>query len=256
MNTHLPGPQVSTLGTWVHHAYDTVGSTMDVARELIDASPEVHRCVITARHQTKGRGRQGRAWHSPGDVLAATFILRRSASGDGGRSVGDLSGLSLAVGVALSDWCAELKLDVRLKWPNDVLSLRGDKLAGVLIELLNREGVTYVLIGIGMNISHAPPEVPHSTCLATLREYNWTPDQVLSGVAEHLGRAWELFEARGMEAFIARWSKVAWGIGEPIQVQQGECMVSGQMQGIAPDGALLVGQDSGAVIRVTSGILL
>jgi biotin-[acetyl-CoA-carboxylase] ligase BirA-like protein len=170
--------------------------------------------------------------------------------------VGDLSGLSLAVGVALADWCAESKVEVRLKWPNDVLSPRGDKLAGVLIELLNREGVTFVLIGVGMNLSQAPKEVPHATCLAALTEGHWTRDQVLAGVAEHVRRVWELFEARGMEAFVEPWSRVAWGMGAPLRVQQGEQLVTGEMQGIAPDGALLIRQESGAIARVTSGILV
>lgn len=100
-------------------------------------------CLLVAQEQTRGRGRQGRAWHAqPGSSL--TFSLGLSLAPQ------DWSGLSLAVGVALADaldpardWASGAKTAaprILLKWPND-LWLRdgqaaggGRKLGGVLIE--------------------------------------------------------------------------------------------------------------------------
>jgi BirA family biotin operon repressor/biotin-[acetyl-CoA-carboxylase] ligase len=65
-----------------------------------------------------------------------------------------LSGLSLAVGVAVVRALRELGVDeAGLKWPNDVLLPEG-KLAGVLLEAQgDMLGPSAVVIGVGMNLS-------------------------------------------------------------------------------------------------------
>ncbi|MCX7792286.1 MAG: hypothetical protein N2378_16755, partial [Chloroflexaceae bacterium] len=48
------------------HCYDTVGSTMDLAREWLATHPEdPGPLLITAEVQTSGRGRLGRRWEAP-----------------------------------------------------------------------------------------------------------------------------------------------------------------------------------------------
>lgn len=69
------------------------------------------------------------------------------------QGVAGLSGLSLAVGVAL---VRALRLagitDARLKWPNDVFLPQG-KLAGILIEVSGDTlGPSQVVIGVGLNL--------------------------------------------------------------------------------------------------------
>ncbi|MEK7738086.1 MAG: biotin--[acetyl-CoA-carboxylase] ligase, partial [Pseudomonadota bacterium] len=84
--------------------------------------------VLATERQTGGRGRRGRSWLSAsGDSLTFSLLWRFQPN----RS---LSGLSLAVGVAVARALEALGVrGITLKWPNDVL-LNGRKLAGVLIE--------------------------------------------------------------------------------------------------------------------------
>ncbi|MFN3595146.1 MAG: biotin--[acetyl-CoA-carboxylase] ligase, partial [Thiobacillaceae bacterium] len=89
-----------------------------------------HGTLLAAEWQTAGRGRRGRDWLG---ILGAglTFSLLWRFE----RPVSALSGLSLAVGVALVRAMRAMgAARAGLKWPNDVL-VGEDKLAGILIEL-------------------------------------------------------------------------------------------------------------------------
>lgn len=104
--------------------------------------------VLAVEWQSAGRGRLGRTWHS-GLGNALTFsVLWRFPFG-----LAALSGLSLAVGVALMRALRKLNVaDAGLKWPNDVLSKQG-KLAGILIEAQgDMLGPSLVVIGVGLNL--------------------------------------------------------------------------------------------------------
>lgn len=105
--------------------------------------------VLAVEWQTAGRGRLGRTWHSGlGDTLTFSLLWRF----DGGLAA--LSGLSLAVGVAMMRALHELGIaGAGLKWPNDVL-LNDGKLAGILIEAQgDMLGPSAVVIGIGLNLT-------------------------------------------------------------------------------------------------------
>ena len=104
--------------------------------------------VLAAEAQTQGRGRRGRDWHSsPGGALTFSMVWRFE------QGAGFLSGLSLAVGIALVRVLRKHGAkEVMLKWPNDLL-WRHLKLAGILIELAGDVmGPTVAVIGVGINL--------------------------------------------------------------------------------------------------------
>lgn len=108
-----------------------------------------HGDVVFTPKQTAGRGQQGRSWYSPEGVLTASFILDDLP-------VNRLTGLSLAVGLAViyavEDLACDLKDQLRLKWPNDVM-FSGRKLAGILCEATSKGTYnTRVVVGLGLNL--------------------------------------------------------------------------------------------------------
>lgn len=133
-------------GRWFEH--DEVASTSDVAFQAIAAGTARHGDVHTARSQTAGRGRRGRAWQqAAGEGLALSLVWMP------GRPAPSPAGLTMAAGLAGLDACLALGLlGGRLKWPNDLL-VRDAKLAGVLVESrgLDPEAPHYV-VGIGINV--------------------------------------------------------------------------------------------------------
>ncbi len=113
--------------------------------------------VVFAEHQTAGRGRLGRSWHSPrGASLMFTVLLC-------GREAWPAARLIMAAGVAVVEGIAEAtEVEPVLRWPNDVYS-RGRKLAGILVECRAAADLRTTAIGIGVNClqhaSHFPPEL-------------------------------------------------------------------------------------------------
>lgn len=106
--------------------------------------------VLAVEWQSNGRGRFDRAWHSGlGNALTFSLLWRFDLG------VSALSGLSLAVGVALIRALHSLGMTAaRLKWPNDVVGRNNGKLAGILIEAQgDMLGPSAVVIGIGLNLS-------------------------------------------------------------------------------------------------------
>lgn len=104
--------------------------------------------VVAAELQTKGRGRRGRSWESAlGAAITFSMLWRVE------RGVSALSGMSLAVGVAIVRALRRLGgKAVLLKWPNDIVLANG-KLGGILIEVEGDAlGPSVVVIGVGLNV--------------------------------------------------------------------------------------------------------
>ena len=103
--------------------------------------------------QSAGRGRRGRQWIAP-----ACSNLMLSVSGH--YPVGDdLSGLSLALGVAASHALEDSGIHgSQIKWPNDLI-WQHRKLGGILIELYpSGAGQITIIAGIGINIHLPTPQ--------------------------------------------------------------------------------------------------
>ncbi len=128
----------------VHWQIDSTNTQL--LRGADTGAHEMQACF--AERQSAGRGRRGRVWQSPLGGNLYFSLLRRFAHG-----MGALSGLSLAVGVAVVDALADCGVTgVGLKWPNDVLA-QGRKLAGILVELGGEFlGPCHAVIGVGINL--------------------------------------------------------------------------------------------------------
>lgn len=106
--------------------------------------------AVIARRQRFGRGQQGRLWSSPAGGVWLSAALPWPADA----AAAAAPGLAAAVGLALE--LEGLGLNVRLKWPNDLLLLGADgrlrKVAGLLPRLRLRGGrIRWARLGIGLN---------------------------------------------------------------------------------------------------------
>ncbi|SDH80359.1 biotin--[acetyl-CoA-carboxylase] ligase [Nonomuraea jiangxiensis] len=132
---------------------DSAGSTnADLAEAARAGAAEG--TVLVAEAQLAGRGRLGRAWSAPPrSGLTFSVLLRPSLP------PATQGWLSLMYGVAAASAVRRLaEVEVRLKWPNDLL-IGERKLAGVLAERVDDA----VVIGMGLNVSLRQEELPVET---------------------------------------------------------------------------------------------
>src|SRR5882672_7612875 len=137
-------------------ACDTVGSTNAEALRCARAG-ETGPLWITARAQSAGRGRRGRAWVSEPGNLYATLLLTDPAPPARAAQLSFVA--ALAVHDAIAQLAPSLAPRLALKWPNDVLC-DGRKAAGILIEAEGAHPLI-VAVGIGVNCRHHPEVTEH-----------------------------------------------------------------------------------------------
>ncbi|AXK45559.1 biotin--[acetyl-CoA-carboxylase] ligase [Brachybacterium saurashtrense] len=129
---------------------DEVTSTQDEALRLL-AEGARHPFAVAARHQSRGRGRLGRAFASPaGASLALTVVHRTALAPDRRGWFPQVAGLSAlaALDRVLGDAFGG-EGGPGLKWPNDLHTGDGRKLGGILVEA---RGTDLVLLGVGLNL--------------------------------------------------------------------------------------------------------
>ncbi|RME41155.1 MAG: biotin--[acetyl-CoA-carboxylase] ligase [Planctomycetota bacterium] len=147
--------------------YDTIDSTNDEAKRLLQAGRIARPAFLLAREQTNGRGSRGRRWCSPRD--AGIYLTVVDFPGCPVREETRL--FTLAAGVACVEALeAAAGLEVRLKPIND-LFVRGRKLGGILTEtIVENQRVAALITGIGVNVHRASrpvdPPAAEPICLA------------------------------------------------------------------------------------------
>lgn len=230
----------------------SIDSTNDRARAAL-ADPEGDGLAVVADLQTAGRGRQGRSWLSPaGRNLAVSVAFRPRLSADRAGLLG------LAAAVAARDACQSAVPEARLaiRWPNDVVSADGGKVAGLLVETaVAGERVSEAVVGIGINVnwrrSEMPPELADRAVgladlagrdldrVALLRELLRRMDEEVGALES--GRS-PVDAFRAASALDGRW----------VTVDLGGRRAIGRVIGIADDGAMLLERE-GAVEALNVG---
>jgi BirA family transcriptional regulator, biotin operon repressor / biotin---[acetyl-CoA-carboxylase] ligase len=225
------------------HIVDSVDSTNDwLFRALEDGAKSG--TVVAAEWQRKGRGRLRRPWHSALGA-AITFSLLWKFP----RGAASLSGLSLAVGVAVARALKRAGIDdVLLKWPNDVL-WREKKLAGILIEVTGDALEPAAVIGIGINFKldlkiRAAIEQP--VCDATEAGCTVGRSLLFAYTLDELAQALPRFSASGFAPFLGEWERHHAYHRKDVTLRMPDGgRVRGRIAGAAPDGSLLLKTRSG-----------
>ena len=204
--------------------------------------------LCVAESQIAGRGRRGNDWQS-----APYRNLMLSISWGFDRWPETITGLGLAVALVVVETInAEYGLDVRIKWPNDLM-VGPDKLAGILIDVAGESsGSCNVVIGLGLNVHQPDWSQADST-------YRWCdldslgvqPDrnELIGLVSGNLIDMLARFSEVGFAPMVDRWNALSSYHGLRVRVgSDGDC-IDGVMQSVDSAGALLVVDDSGVKHR-------
>ena len=208
-------------------AFGDISSTNEYAKRLAREGA-AEGCLVIAEHQTKGRGRFNRAWHSArGKGLWFSIILRPAIQLAKAGIVSILAAVSVAEAV---EKLTPLKTE--LKWPNDVL-IDKKKVCGILIETeVVQDKLEFLILGIGINVSQVRndfPEEVHNTATSLLLESKCQPDRVelLLQILNSLDHNYKKLKVGQTTAIINQWSRKCFQIKKQITIQQGHREIEG-----------------------------
>lgn len=239
---------LAKMGAMAVQHLDSVGSTMDAARELATGQDYL---LVSAKEQTRGKGTRGREWlAAPGNIYMTVGIRRGLLGAD------RLPLLPLELGLhlweeAASHASAELRPGLTLKWPND-LHFLGRKAAGILVESHGE----HLLAGFGVNLAAVPEIQDGGTRPASLSEAGVDATarmRFIEGIFRRIREA-PSGEAYDPEAVLLRWqAKVDWNRRHRLRDRAG----TGEIVPVSinAQGHLLVRHDDGATEWLVSEYL-
>ena len=158
------------------HLVETT-STNSYAREL---PMDGEAMLITAEHQTAGRGQRGNTWESAaGQNLLFSLIVKPEKIPASQQFV-----LCELISVVLCDVLAQYSTDIRIKWPNDIYH-KDKKLCGILIEHdLEGMHLSRTIIGVGLNVNQSEftGNAPNPTSLRQILGHEVEREALLNAI--------------------------------------------------------------------------
>jgi len=224
--------------------YKSTSSTNDVAWEYARNSANDGLAVF-AETQSSGRGRRGNRWLSAdsASILCSILLIDFVCPAELMATVS-----AVAVAEAIIESC---RLDVGIKWPNDVM-INGKKVAGILLESRPGAAGNNYVIGIGLNV-HQPKEFFENTELlmpATSLDIETGSFNGRNQLAGELLRSfdrWLEVAKNAPRKIVDRWTSLSTQLGTLVTVEYNQQRFSGNCIGVDPAEGLILQLDKGGV---------
>ena len=125
----------------LHINLDSCSSTQTYLKELIEKEPQKaeSQILVTTKNQTSGKGRGENKWKHFSGSIAMSCILKAPKK---------VTFAPLLIGSLISDYFKQShQCNLLLKWPNDLMHPKGEKLGGIICQLVGEK----IIVGIGIN---------------------------------------------------------------------------------------------------------
>ena len=242
---------------WSIATEQSATSTSDLAkRAAANGAPSGQ--AFLAIEQTAGRGRHGRHWDSQKGGMYLSILLRPSVPVDQWFALSFVASLSVleAVRGQLATHLSPADMpQTGLKWPNDVI-VEGGKISGILLEV---EGKA-LIVGSGINI--APVENIESQYTAPIALADIWPDRagdlphphdLATAFLDRLDVWYGRFCQLGFGSIRDAWLENALFLDKRVVVQCDTKALSGVFRDLGMDGTMLLLDDSGQTLHITTG---
>ncbi len=225
--------------------------------------------VAVAEFQTSGRGRRGRRWTAPAGSNLLVSVLLRPAVPASQRPLA-AAVVALAARDAVRRTCG---ITLGVKWPNDLVTGDGRKVAGVLAETdagvgaarpLGGAGPVAVVVGIGVNCNWpdgevADPGEPDLARAVSLRQLSGGPvdrEAVLEAFLRDLApRAAALDDPLGVTGQRDELRAACTTLGTTVRVDLSDRTIEGTAEGLTDEGHLVVRTAHGAETVVSGDVV-
>ena len=234
---------------WHVTVLDEVGSTSDWLKQHATELPLGS--VVFTESQTAGRGRRENRWIAPrGKDLMFSQLLRPEAPFEQWPRITTLAALAICKAIE-----AELPLQPRIKWPNDIY-LSDRKVSGLLAETVStRDGMLLVLgIGLNVNTRELSPGIVATSLLSELPttplgelDRNSLANRVLGSLDAEFQRIGDDFSSA-----IAEVRPRSWLLGRQIRAKAPQGEVFGRVLDLNEEGHLILEFPDGNTHTLTS----
>ena len=233
--------------------YKEIDSTNETAKEFASKGAKEGFAVV-ADSQTKGKGRLGRRWDSPAGVNIYTSIILCP----------DMPPvfapqITLTAAVAVAETITEyLGRPPEVKWPNDIL-INSKKIAGILTEMNSEmDRINFVVIGIGVNMNMSKKMLPEELRLIATSLKEEAGEEIsridfIQTLYLNMEKWYKKYLKDGFEPARNAWKGYFRMEGKMVKVKEMDRVIEGAALGIDEDGALILREKGGNILRVTSG---
>ncbi len=209
--------------------------------------------LVIAESQNAGKGRRGRSWSSPpGCSIYMSYLLRPKILPFHASMLTLLAGMACARAIQ-----EETGLEVKIKWPNDLV-LNGKKICGILTEMnAELEEIHYIFTGVGINVSQTefPEEIRETaTSLKLEGGENVSRSALIAGCMKWFEHYYELFLLQeDLSGLKEEYEALLANLGQEVMVLDPAGAYQGVCRGIDRMGELLVELPKGEIRTVLSG---
>ncbi len=230
------------------HIFQEIDSTNSFLKNI---NNQDYLTICCAEHQTQGRGRLGRTWHSPyGEniYLSLRWLIKDS--------IDKLSTLSLTTGISIIQTLTKFGIseEIAIKWPNDIY-YKNKKLAGILIEITHHhDNYISVIIGVGVNVNSDFRKKSNdwsSLLNITNKEYN--RNILIAELISNIQYNLQILLTDGFSSFLSLWNMYDYLYNKEIIVKHMNKQIQGVANGINSYGELQLICNKEEVIYLKSG---
>ena len=225
---------------------DAIDSTNDYLKDLVRKMNVENYTIVTAEHQTNGKGQRGSTWASEkGKNLIMSMLVRDFINS--GTAMFDLN---IVVSLAVLHVLNSLDIPkLSIKWPNDIMS-HDKKIGGILIEnSFKSDNSVDSIVGIGLNVNQLEFEnLPQASSLACITRSTFDKDLVLDKIVNAIQEHIKSWPSNG-EQFQKAYTNLLFKKEEMMVFQASDdSFFNGTIKGITAVGRLVIENDKGKLL--------
>lgn len=225
---------------------NSVDSTNNIMKSKAKEGAEEF-SVLVAAHQSSGRGRLGRSFHSPdGTGLYMSILLRPTEESDPLLITTDAAVCCARVFERLS------KREAYIKWVNDIY-MDNKKVCGILTEGAPGEN-RYAVLGIGVNITPPKGGFPEDIKDRAGCVFNEAAPFLREKVAAEILKEFMcIYISADKEESLREYRMRSMVIGREIEIIKNEVCEKAIALSVDDDYSLVVQKENGEIINLNSG---
>lgn len=228
----------TTFGVVCYHL-DEIDSTNTFLQKLIKDKKVPEGTIVTARHQTAGKGQRGNVWTDEANLNIAMSLYLCPDFLPVSQQFFLNKMICLGVKEALDTF---LNTPIKIKWPND-LYIENEKLGGILIESSSiGKQLNDLIVGIGINVNQVafPSNLPNPISMKLAVGQGFALEEVLQKIYLSLEHWYDLLKNGNFMLINQTYEKAMYRFGELAFFETNEGKIQGKIIGVDELGRLMI----------------